>query len=62
MRAQVEIERVAARTHLAEVTAMFDDREWRRDHTGNGAYPEDTLRAAAAAFIELDDRLSPSRA
>jgi len=62
LRAQVEIEWVAARTQLATVTAMFDDREWRRVHTGDGAYPEDTLWAAAAAFIELDDWLSPRRA
>ncbi|MEK7423979.1 MAG: hypothetical protein AAB131_09090 [Actinomycetota bacterium] len=59
LRAQVAIERAAARAHLAEVTAMFDDREWRRDHTGDGDYPEHTLWAAAAAFIELDDWLSP---
>jgi hypothetical protein len=48
LRAHVEIEGVAARAHLAEATAMFDDRAWRRDHTGDGAYPEDTLWAAAA--------------
>lgn len=62
LRAQVEIERAAARAHLAEVTARFDDREWRRDHTSDGGYPEDTLWAAATAFIELDDWLSPPRA
>lgn len=61
LRAQAEIERAAARAHLAEVTAMFDDRDSRRDHTGDGDYPEDTLWAAATAFIELDDWLSPPR-
>ena len=44
--------------HLAEVTAMFGDREWRRDHRGDGSYPEDTLWTAAAGFIELDDWLN----
>lgn len=55
---QVEIERATARAHLAEVTALFGDREWRRDHRGDGSYPEDTLWAAAAGFIELDDWLN----
>ncbi len=67
VRRQVEIERATARTHLADVTAMFDDREWRRDHTGDGSYPEDMLWAAAAGFIDLDNWLnrpspSPSQA
>jgi hypothetical protein len=59
-RQQVEIERDTARAHLAHVTAMYHDREWRRDHKGDGLYPEDTLWAAAAAFIELDDWLADS--
>jgi hypothetical protein len=58
LRRQIEIERVTARRHLADVTAMFGDREWRRDHRGDGWYPEDTLWAAAAGFIELDDWLN----
>lgn len=58
VRRQVEIERATARTHLADVTAKFDDREWRRDHTGDGSYPEDTLWAAGAGFIDLDDWLN----
>lgn len=55
LRAQVEVERAAARAHLAEVSALFGDRDWRRDHTGDGSYPEDALWDAAAAFVELDD-------
>lgn len=58
LRRQVEIEHASARKHLAEVTAMFGDREWRRGHRGDGSYPEDTLWAAAAGFIELDDWLN----
>ena len=60
LRAQVEVERLAARVHLAEVTAMYHDRAWRRDHSGDGSYPEDTLWAAATAFVELDDWLDRS--
>ena len=55
LRGQVEVERATARRHLASVTHSFGDREWRRDHKGDGAYPEDTLWAAAAGFVELDD-------
>ncbi|MGD9999421.1 MAG: hypothetical protein AB7L17_16625 [Ilumatobacteraceae bacterium] len=55
VRQQVQIERDIARAHLADVTAMYHDRDWRRDHKGDGVYPEDTLWAAAAAFVELDD-------
>jgi len=58
LREQVAVERATARTHLANVTNSFDDREWRRDHKGDGAYPEDTLWAAAAGFVELDDWLN----
>jgi hypothetical protein len=58
VRRQVEIELAMARADLADVTAKFGDREWRRDHTGHGAYPEDTLWTAAAAFVELDDWLA----
>ena len=47
-----------ARRHLASVTNSFGDRDWRRDHKGDGAYPEDTLWAAAAGFVELDDWLN----
>ena len=58
LREQVAVERATARTHLANVTNSFGDREWRRDHKGDGAYPEDTLWAAAAGFVELDDWLN----
>jgi hypothetical protein len=58
LRAQVEVERATARRHLASVTNSFGDRDWRRDHKGDGAYPEDALWAAAAGFVELDDWLN----
>ena len=58
LRTQVEVERATARRHLASVTNSYGDREWRRDHKGDGAYPEDTLWAAAAGFVELDDWLN----
>ena len=58
LRGQVEVERATARRHLASVTNSFGDREWRHDHKGDGAYPEDTLWAAAAGFVELDDWLT----
>jgi hypothetical protein len=58
VRRQVEIERAMAHAHLADVTAKFGDRDWRRDHTSDGSYPEDTLWQAAAAFLELDDWLA----
>jgi hypothetical protein len=58
LREQVEVECATARRHLANVTNSFGDREWRREHTGDGAYPEDTLWAAAAGFVELDDWLN----
>ncbi len=60
LRKQVEAERATARRHLASVTNSFGDRDWRRDHKGDGAYPEDTLWAAAAGFVELDDWLNAS--
>ncbi len=44
----------AAREHLANVTGLFYDRDWRRECRG-GEYPESHLWLAAAAYLELDD-------
>ena len=52
--AQLLVERDAAREHLARVTGLFYDREWRRECRG-GDYPESHLWSAAAAYLELDD-------
>jgi hypothetical protein len=52
--AQVVVERDTARRHLAEVTELFYDRDWRRECRG-GEYPESHLWWAAAAYLELDD-------
>ncbi|MBW3605779.1 MAG: hypothetical protein KY460_12905, partial [Actinobacteria bacterium] len=43
------------RRHLATVLDNYHDRDWRRDHTGVGVYPEDHLRRAAQAVRELTD-------
>ncbi len=52
--AQLLVERDVAREHLASITALFYDRDWRRDCRG-GEYPESHLWLAAAAYLELDD-------
>jgi hypothetical protein len=52
--AQLLVERDAARDHLARVTALFYDCDWRRECRG-GDYPESHLWLAAAAYLELDD-------
>jgi hypothetical protein len=52
--AQLLMERDAAREHLARVTGLFYDRDWRRECRG-GDYPESHLWSAAAAYLELDD-------
>ena len=60
--AQLVVERDAARRHLASVTESFYDRDWQREHRGDGVHAEDHLWWASAAFLDLDDaieRLSP---
>jgi hypothetical protein len=52
--AQLLVERDVAREHLASVTGLFYDRDWRRACRG-GDYPESHLWSAAAAYVELDD-------
>jgi hypothetical protein len=55
--AQMLVERDVARQHLVTVTESFYDPDWRRNHRGGGAYPENHLWSATAAFLELDDAL-----
>jgi hypothetical protein len=54
--AQLSVERDVAREHLARVTGLFYDRDWRRERRG-GEYPESHLWSAAAAYLELDDAI-----
>lgn len=51
------VERDVARRHLALVTDRFYDRDWRREHRSEGAYPQDYLWSAAAAWIDLDNAI-----
>jgi hypothetical protein len=53
--AQVRIERDIARAHLANAVSGFHEREWRREHKGDGVYPGDHLWSAAAGFLDLDN-------
>lgn len=55
---QLRIERDVSRAHLATVTARYFDRDWRREHSGAGIYPEDHLWWATAAFLDLDDAVA----
>ena len=55
--AQVLVERDVARRHLVTVTESFHDPGWRREHRGDGDYPENHLWSATAAYLELDDAL-----
>jgi hypothetical protein len=54
--AQLLVERDAARAHLARVSGLFYDRDWRRECRG-GEHPESHLWSAAAAYLELDDAI-----
>jgi hypothetical protein len=55
---QLTIERDASRGHLAAVTAQFYDRDWRREHSGEGTHPEDHLWWATAGYLDLDDAIA----
>ena len=57
LRTQVAIERDVARQHLVTVTESFYEPGWRREHRGDGVYPENQLWSATAAYLELDDAL-----
>ena len=55
--AQLRVERDAARNHLAWVVDSYHDRDWRKDHTGLGVYPEDHLWWATKGFLDLDEAI-----
>jgi hypothetical protein len=55
--AQLRVERDLARRHLEATVSSFHDREWRRDHKGDGVYPEQHLWLAAAGYLDLDNTL-----
>ncbi len=55
---QVAIERDVSRGHLVAVRAQFYDRDWRREHSGNGTHPEDHLWCATAGYLDLDDAIA----
>jgi hypothetical protein len=60
--AELLVERDVGRRHLTTVTESFYDRDWQREHRGDGVHAEDHLWWASAAFLDLDDaiqRLSP---
>ncbi len=56
---QVAIERDVSRGHLVAVNAQFYDRDWRREHSGDGTHPEDHLWWATAGYLDLDDAIRP---
>jgi hypothetical protein len=55
---QMMLERDVSRTHLATVKAQFYDRDWRREHSGDGTHPEDHLWWATAGYLDLDDAIA----
>ena len=55
--AELLVERDVARRHLASVTESFYDRDWQREHRGDGVHAEDHLWWASAAFLDLDDAI-----
>ena len=59
--AELLAERDVARRHLARVTESFYDRDWQREHRGDGVQAEDHLWWASAAFLDLDDAIQRLR-
>lgn len=58
--AQLTVELVASRRHLRDVLDHFEDRDWRRAHTGVDESPGDHLWRAAQAVTDLLDALDAS--
>jgi hypothetical protein len=56
--AQLRIERDVGRRHLEATTASFHDPQWRREHKGDGVYPEDHLWWATAGYLDLDNAMN----
>ncbi|MBJ8341046.1 hypothetical protein JGU71_19345 [Antrihabitans sp. YC3-6] len=48
-------ELAATLKHLREVSDEYWDSKWRRAHSGNGRYPENTLRDAVFGYLDLLD-------
>lgn len=55
--AQLTLELAASRSHLRHVLDNFEDRDWRRAHTGVDESPADHLWRAAQAVTDLLDAL-----
>jgi hypothetical protein len=55
--AQVRREHAVERRNLEVVTESFYERDWRREHRGDGTYPADYLWWAAAGYLDLDNAL-----
>jgi hypothetical protein len=53
---QAERELTVSAAHLRTVRDQYwDDRGWRREHRGNGRYPETHLREAVDGYLDLLD-------
>jgi hypothetical protein len=59
-RLQVRDELDAALRHLREVRDSYWDDSWRRDHRGNGRYPEHELWDAVYGYLNLLDASVPA--
>jgi hypothetical protein len=46
--------------HLREVRDKYWDRDWRREHRGNGRYPENELWEAVHGYLHVLDAGSPA--
>ena len=55
---ELVVEREVSRRHLTDAVAGFYDRDWRREHTGDGVYPADQLWWATAGYLDLDNTLT----
>jgi hypothetical protein len=54
---QLLTEHEAARQHLRDVVDRYDNREWRREHSGRGLHPDDHLWCAAKGLLDVDAAL-----
>ena len=50
----------AALAHLRQVRDKYWDHDWRREHRGNGRYPESELWEAVEGYLDLFDASQPS--
>jgi hypothetical protein len=55
---QLRLERNVGRHHLTEIVDRFYDRDWRREHTGDGVYPADHLWWATCGYLDLDNAVN----